>query len=79
MSSHPSATQHCTLRTPQFNVHLAGSDVCVFCLKTTASGSRCPGCQVFACQACLSQIIEKERKSAFAGFDPKMQYVPSGG
>ncbi|KAF2827529.1 DnaJ-domain-containing protein [Ophiobolus disseminans] len=79
MSSHPSTTQRCTLRTQNWSVQLAGSDICVFCLTSTTSCSRCPGCEALACRTCLRQIIEKERSSGFAGFNSKTQYWASGG
>lgn len=80
MESHPATTQRCTLRTETWRVHTAGTGICVFCLSPIEKGgSRCPGCEVMACDSCLRDIIAHERRGAFGGFGSKMQYGPSGG
>ncbi|KAH8724639.1 DnaJ domain-containing protein [Phaeosphaeriaceae sp. PMI808] len=63
MTSHPSTTQRCALRTWKVQ---SGTDICIFCLAATASGNRCLGCEALACPACLAQIRTKEMSNPFA-------------
>jgi hypothetical protein len=81
MLEHPCVKERCTYRTQGWKVQPGGADFCVFCMSNHTGGSRCPGCEVLACNKCLEKIVTRERTpfgGLGSGSGSRMQYRSSG-